>query len=561
MKPLKTLFLIFAALALVKLALSFFVVTPTIYSDEYLYAKLARSLMVDGTYAVHGISVNSYPPLYPLLLSLAYLFQDMSVVYFLMKLLNALASSLIVFPLYFFAKEFFSSKESLFLALLAGILPSSFSFTPYLMAENLFFVLVLITLLFFFRASLRQKFLDYLFAGIFLGLTLLTKTLGFLLVPLLLLLFLRSVHRRNLEEIGLLLFSGLVGILLYLPWFLYTTLHFGLSSSGLLGRSYGSELTNVAHHSFLFLAKNGIIWLLLYLAIFVLSTGVLFFLGTWLFFNQHKTSEAQKLLFLFVSILFCTILVFVINHNLHGTVKADNFLQLSGRPLIRYTDVLLPLLVLTGYLGLKQQKPSFLFSRRSLLTLFGILLLSFPLAFYSLFPANNLSLSWLGTFLLGMGMIFTSHPFFLAVLYVLAASALLYLVYSLSLHLSLHRLLFVFLGFFFFVSLLSFALTAYNSEAFWLPKEQVQLGLWLKDHLPQDATVVVDEAGCISRSVEDADSLCSPEGHTTLLGFWVNHPLFIKEQPVLGDYFISRQILPYQPIHVTENHIYLYKVG
>ncbi|HLC72624.1 MAG TPA: glycosyltransferase family 39 protein [Candidatus Nanoarchaeia archaeon] len=551
----QVLFWIFAALVVVKLSLSFFVATPTIYSDEYLYAKLARSLNVDSSYAVHGILINGYPPLYPLVLSLTYFFDDMSLIYFFMKLLNAILSSLIIFPAYFFSRIFVSSKESTWFALLIGVLPSSFAYTPYLLSENVFFVLFFTTVYFLFRASTQHYFMDYLWTGVFLGLTLLTKASGLILFPLFAILFFRALYRRSAEETGLLIFSGLVAALLYVPWFLYTTANFGLSFSGLLGNSYSAELTNVVEHSLFFLFKNGIIWTILYLGVFIWSSALLFFLGSWFFFRRAASPLHKELLFFFC-ILFVTVLFFVVNHNLHGVVKEDNFLALSGRPIARYTDLLLPLLFLTGFLGLKSQKKLL---TKSFIAPILILLLSLPLFFYTLLPVNNLSLTWLGT-VQTAALLFSSSAFFLSFVYVLLLIVFSFLVIFLVHTLSLSKLLPLFCGFFLAVSLLSFGATIYNSQVNWYPLEQVQLGLWLKDHIPEDVRIVIDADFCTSLSVSDATSLCSSTGHTTLLGFWVNHDLIISETPQPGDYFISRDITSYLPQYATENHIYVYKV-
>ena len=59
--------------------------------------KLARSFFFDFNFMVHGVDANIYPPLYPIILSISYLFNDMTAVYLFMKIINVLISSLI-FP-------------------------------------------------------------------------------------------------------------------------------------------------------------------------------------------------------------------------------------------------------------------------------------------------------------------------------------------------------------------------------------------------------------------------------------------------------------------------------
>ena len=183
-KTIKYLIIFYLVFVVIKFLLSLLVPAPSIFSDEYLYAKLARSFFYSANFNVHDIPQHTYPPLYTMLLSVSYIFSDMKIVYIFMKFLSALASSLIIFPSYLLSKDFFSEKKSLFISILISILPSNFSFTPYIMAENLFYPLFLFAIYFIYKSFLDKSYKFDLLAGIFIALTYLTKTAGLILIPI-----------------------------------------------------------------------------------------------------------------------------------------------------------------------------------------------------------------------------------------------------------------------------------------------------------------------------------------------------------------------------------------
>ena len=85
----KKLLLWFVFFFIAKSILSYFIGGPSIFGDEYLYSKLARSLFLTGQYTVHDIPLKHFPPLYPLVISISYLFENMNLVYASMKVINS----------------------------------------------------------------------------------------------------------------------------------------------------------------------------------------------------------------------------------------------------------------------------------------------------------------------------------------------------------------------------------------------------------------------------------------------------------------------------------------
>ena len=88
-KDIHKLILIFILLVIAKSLLSSFILAPSEFSDGYIYSKIARSVFFSQELSVHEINVD-HLPLYPIILSPAYIFQDMNNVYLFMKIMKIL---------------------------------------------------------------------------------------------------------------------------------------------------------------------------------------------------------------------------------------------------------------------------------------------------------------------------------------------------------------------------------------------------------------------------------------------------------------------------------------
>ena len=104
-KETKIIILLYLLLVAIKIFLANYVSTPTEFGDGYMYTKMARAMFYWNAGTLNVIDNSFYPPLYPLLLSLLYSFDRMQVIYLAMKVLNAFLSSIIIFPVFFLAKE------------------------------------------------------------------------------------------------------------------------------------------------------------------------------------------------------------------------------------------------------------------------------------------------------------------------------------------------------------------------------------------------------------------------------------------------------------------------
>lgn len=94
----------FVLLILIKIVLSINFYAPFIYMDEIIYDSLAQNLKEGKLYAKIG---GSYPPGYPLFLSIAYwVANDKGTIYHIMLAISAIVTTSIIFPSYFILKKY-----------------------------------------------------------------------------------------------------------------------------------------------------------------------------------------------------------------------------------------------------------------------------------------------------------------------------------------------------------------------------------------------------------------------------------------------------------------------
>ena len=195
-KILKKLILYYLIFVVVKGILSYLIPAPSAFSDSYIYMKLARSFFFDSNFVINNIPTTHYLPLYPIVLSFSYFFKQMNIIYPVMKLINVVISSLVIFPAYFLSKEFFNSKKSLTIAFLISLLPSNFIFSSFILAENIFYPLFLFSIYFIYKSITVKRIIWPILAGISLGLTYLSKINGIILFGTLGVLFLYKLLKK-----------------------------------------------------------------------------------------------------------------------------------------------------------------------------------------------------------------------------------------------------------------------------------------------------------------------------------------------------------------------------
>ena len=550
-KTVKYLLFVFVVLFLAKSVFSLTIPAPHIWSDEYMYAKMAQGIFYDGEISVHGVLIAAQPPLYPLALSPAYFFSSMAATYKAMKIINSLISSLIMFPVFFLAREVLNRKRALLCAAMAAILPASFSFSPYLMAENLFFPLFMLTMFFLYKARLENSYKFCILAGISTGLLVITKIIGLAMLPLPLLAGIYFVWRNHNAafELKQLAAYYLPAVLVVLPWIIIKGKHIGYAASGQLG-AYAPIFTTFIRHKYFF--QPLVAWIMLYAGYVVLATGVVFavYAAAFAASGDRKT----KLLFGLSALAMFFFILAAANSSASGVhYYSSPFKWFTERPVGRYVDMLLPLVLILGFKGFEMQKDKGNGHAAKLAALFSLLLaFSAQLTIAPLFPLNNLSLSYLGAFkylleflLFGKASFDAAFSWQSFLIIAAALAAIPIIFFALHKRLKFSSLFIAALIFFLAVNALNYAI-AYERAAEFSENEQMQLGRWLAENGNESVPVFFDsrDSGVLIKT--NAIMQKAKEGHfVTITGFWLKNKIGAWDGAELPEnvYIISRQAL------------------
>lgn len=558
-KIIKQIILFYFIIVLFKIVLSFLISAPSAFSDEYVYMKFARSFFFDFDFAIHNVVINIYPPLYSILLSISYVFKDMTIVYPLMKVINALISSLIIIPAYLLSKEFLSEKKSLIVALLISILPSNFSFTPYIMSENLFYPLSLFTIYFIYKSFSEKGYKYSILMGIFLGLSYLTRTiaiglLGAFMLSYLILFIIKKTQRMLIFRkfvISILLFSIIIS-----PWMIRNFYLYGFD----LRLFFGAYTTSVSHIVTDFRLINYIIKFFVYLSYLILASLIIFPLKLMNIFNKKNLN----FLILFIPLLITTLII-AANHG-----RAIYFFDwFTGKFLGRYVDFLLPLIIIGGFVGAQKVKK---INKLTIFIFSIILFMGSLLTLHPLFPINNMSLTWVGILkylfeFVFYNKIYYSIEFFRGslIFFSIFFVFLLFFILFLEKRFSLKKLVPYFFLFFMLLNLINYGIIYHDSKTNWYEGEQMQLGLWLNEYDSKNiSNILFDEESCGILTKEERNGICGGKNNTkTLIGYWLNDNIIIGNLSNLRDYdyVISKQKLDMILIKESDSGIYIYEVG
>ena len=566
-KAIKWLLIIFGIIVLMRLiAVWFFVPAPSAFSDEYTYIKVARSLFYNLESSIHGIPFYRYPPLYSIVISIAYLFDGsnggMVTIYFVMKCINAVLGALVIFPAYLLSREFFRRKKSLWIAVLCTIIPSVTIMTHYILSENLFFPLFLFAFYFTYKSFIRYEWRWGLLAGFFIGLCLMTRMI---IVPFLGAVILTAFigewkrkesnmikNSRNIEIFWNLCRIFLVIGIVILPWIIY--------SSGQMGSNY------FVKPPFDIEAFLTIITLpFVYLAYLMFASGIIPFFT---FFPITKLKGKKKYFWRFA---FITISCFVIflgirqmyAHHLFPSI----FPWIRERPIGRYVSFLIPLALLMGFINynkatIKVKKLIWLFI--GLLWFTGLFLFSFPL-----FPINNSDLTLLGSVQFYLTNAFHNTNIDVNIIMVMAIITLICIGIAFVMRSLLLREVIIFLIILFLIGgHLGVIVSSYNSISYWANGEAMKFGLWVNKHVPPHSQILIDERDCDGQILKSNQTLiCESIGDkvstpSTIMGVWMNNDIYIgdiKDLNIPKDYIITRHTLNKTLLHKSFSGIKIYE--
>ena len=549
----KKLLLSFLVFLIIKSLLSLLISTPTIYTDEYIYLKSAQSFFINHNFMIHNLNVSPYPPLYSIIISISYIFSNAHLAYILTKIINAILSSLIIFPSYFLVKEFLSEDKAWKASLLVSVLPMNFAFSAYIMSENLFHFLFMFSVYFIYKSFSHDNYKYDILAGIFIGLSFLTKFAGVSLIIITILLFLYKIIKKDYLQIKKKIIMGFFTLITITPWLLNKGIVNGFTVKGIIGQ-YSLEATNKITYNYF---SNLIYWLSAYTVYVCLASGIIFFLLAFSSIKELLKDNKLKLFALLTLIIFIVILVGGANH----TSKLDQkektlFTWLNGRPIGRYLDTTLPILILFGFVSYYKLRPSQKNLKVLFLLLTPIFIIGSQLYFFKLLPVNNLSLSWLGIIQLILSRLISINVS--VILITVFSIILLFFCYKLINSNKIIPLIFVF---FFLVSLLSFTLNYYNSKLYWENNEQIKLSSWLNSNINKESNILIDEDYCGNFNKLNETILCSNGKSTSIIGLWITNNLTISslENKSRYDYIITLKKLNLELIKKTENNIYVFK--
>lgn len=362
-KSLISLLLVYIIAVVLRLYTSSWIGNPYYYPDEFVYSGMARSFFENGTFMYLGDYSRSVPPLYPMLISSAYLSNDMFTTYALIKIINSLLSALIIFPVWLLAKEFLSEREALIPAAIVAVLPG-FTYSGMIMLEGMHYTVTIATVYLIYRSLTEDNLKIDILCGAFMGIAYLTKGFGvFMPIVYIAGLLIKpkgSVHERSSAVIRTLInkkWTFAAAALVVLPWFIRNGMLLGFTFRGMIGSyaavpGYALEMvsgeTGIPYRKIVF-------YLLSNLSYLSLASGIVFFSASILLLlllseNKLVNSNFEKLRMLLI-IGFLSIFIYVIYGVYHGLSVSSpaGYYRVQGR----YMDSILPLFIIIGYIGLK----------------------------------------------------------------------------------------------------------------------------------------------------------------------------------------------------------------
>src|SRR3990167_8541756 len=414
-------------------------------------------------------------------------------------------------------------------------------FSSYVMSENLFYLLFLISLYFIYKSFKEDNLMFDAFAGISIGLTILTKYLGFaLLIPVCALILYNLITRKIPPKFALLGIAGLI----VSAWMFRNGYLFGFTIDGLLG-TYIRDGYPVT-----FTPLSMFIWTIINFGIVIASTGFIFTLS--ILSNIKQSFSKNKILYVILFSVMLAVLVMLAERTAGSALfKVDTLLALTGRPSARYFDVLAPLVIIGGLVSMNQQKVS----RNVIIFLCIVILFTSQLIFFQLFPVNNMSLLWLGAISYTTKAL-TSNLFSLTAIALIALMSGVAISKFLLERFKPNKLVVILIIAFLVLSAVNVAVISINSTN-WRNSNGSQIGLWADENL--SGIFLIDEKYCNEFDFRQQGTLCSKNNKVSLIGFWIKDEIRIgdpNEIPV--NYIITRDILTLEKIYELDG-TFIYK--
>ena len=518
----KKLVYTFLILCALKFIISLFINNITVLGDEYVYFQAAKSLWTEQLYGLHGQTSMQYPPLYSLILAPIFVIKNTLLNHQLIQTLNILISTSILFITFYFAKAIGTTeKKAYFISLLVALFPSNFILFPYIMSENLYYPLFLLTVYAFYMNLKKDSLLLQVGTGILIGLCFLTRILaaGLILAFLAFTIYkyLKTKSKPLLKKkIITFITAGTIASFWPLRQFL-------TKGTAIQGYENTAQFSLLDPHILLSLLA----WIILYSAALTIITYIAPIQN---FFEKKK--DDLKLLTYFI---LGTGIIIAAYHAANYTIGEG---IIKGRPILRYINFLIPLILIQTTNKIK--KESYL----------KYLILLLPvLSFYPLLPYNNPNFTILGL----ISLITKNISLPLSILVMLAVSVTIIKFYKKINFKTLLTIVSI-------TSILALGATAYNSQVLWQDNIQLQISEEIK-HLPQNLVVLdKNSEGTIYKNTKELYEQIN-EHFITLIDFKTNKQAIIEDSKNFKKYqdaiLITTQELPFNKITtIKDYHIY-----
>ncbi|MFX1519422.1 MAG: ArnT family glycosyltransferase [Promethearchaeota archaeon] len=194
--------------------------------DALIYALISRRIILEGFnsffdrngyWASIDYRFGDHPPLFFLLVSFSFLVMGMD--YVNGCIVSLVAGTFAVSLVYFLAKELYDEKVGLLSSFFVAILPWHVFFSTIILVDMLGSTLILLSLYLFWIAIKRERLLNYIFMGVVLGASLLTKYYA-VMVPLIIIPFLFLANRGLLLKKQL-WFAFIIAGVIFAPWLFF----------------------------------------------------------------------------------------------------------------------------------------------------------------------------------------------------------------------------------------------------------------------------------------------------------------------------------------------------
>lgn len=252
-------------------------------ADEAWYASSANTFFHSLKFVIGGEFNSHTLPLYSVVISPAYYFQDMDNTFTAIKLINSLVMSSAIFPIFLLARRFLSFRPAFIAAIFSVIIGPMF-YTFRIMSENLHYPLIMWIFYLSHMSFLKEDKCINIILGIIFGLSLLNKlsSLIILLCYIVMLGFLSNKLdvRRLLRTLPIKYISALhkyrhvfiAALCTVLPYLVYRGIAAQKGSVVPYSHVWKLYFHNIIYFDIVKYAK----WSLIYLGQLNLSTGLFF---------------------------------------------------------------------------------------------------------------------------------------------------------------------------------------------------------------------------------------------------------------------------------------------